>query len=307
MKRRKFLHHATAALALPVWAEQAIAAPADKFDRIACTTVSFRHRFPATQPKAGFTPTEPNLDLLDVPAFFAEHLGLHNVEVWSKHFTEQTPDYARKLRAAAEKVGSKIINVQMDEPPFDLSSPDADKRAACVKETKRWMDLAAACGAPSMRANTGGRKNEPFDLDTTAGSFRQLAEHGKSLGVRILVENHGGHSAKAENVAAIVKAVASPWCRTLPDFGNTPKDFTIEQRTAFLEKILPHAHLISGKGMNFDRDYKHTTYDFARCVRAAEDAGFTGIYSIELWAPKDVPPDPVKAVQALKRTIQENM
>ncbi|MFV1981248.1 MAG: sugar phosphate isomerase/epimerase family protein [Rhodothermia bacterium] len=307
MKRRKFIQHAPAALALPVWATQAIAAADGKLDRIACTTVSFRHRFPATQPKGGVTPAEPNLELLDVPAFFAEHLGFHNVEVWSKHFTEQTPAYAQKLRAAAQKVGSRIINVQVDEPPFDLSSSNAAERAACIKEAKRWMDLAAACGAPSMRANTGGRRNEPFDLGTTADSFRQLAEYGESLGVRVLVENHGGHSARAENVAAIVKAVASPWCRSLPDFGNTPQDFTIEQRVAFLEQILPDAHLISAKGMEFDGNYKHTTYDIAPCVRAARKAGFAGIYSIELWAPKYVPPDPLKAVQALVRTIQKNM
>lgn len=278
MRRREFLKYTTSALAATGWQSSTPqAAIHARLDRIAVTTVSFRLRFPATRPKQGFSPTEPDLELLDVPAVFAEKLGLHNVEVWSKHFTEPAVAYARKLRSAAEKVDSKIVNVQMDEPPFDLSSPDGEKRKACIKHTKKWMDIAAAVGAPSMRANTGGRPTETFDLDTTADSFQQLAKHGEKIGVKILVENHGGHSAQAENIAAIVNAVNSPWCRTLPDFGNIPRDFTTQQRVAFLDQILPQAVFISAKGMEFDEAYQHTTYDFAACVRAAERAGYQGI------------------------------
>jgi type 1 glutamine amidotransferase/sugar phosphate isomerase/epimerase len=288
------------------WLAGLPAQTADPMERIGCTTVSFRMRFPVTRPK-DYKPSEPDLDLLDVPAFFVEKLGIRNVEVWSKHFPEQTVAYAAKLRAAAAKAGARIINVQLDEPPFDLSSADAGKRRACIEATKQWMDITAACGAPSLRANTGGRPNEPFDLQTTADSFRQLAEHGAKIGVKILVENHGGHSMKAENVAAIVKAVNSPWCRSLPDFGNMPAEFTAEQRTGFLSQILPFAHLISAKGMDFDTGCRHTSYDIGACVRAAEAAGFRGIYSVELWAPKYIPPDPIRAVKTVVETIRRNL
>ncbi|MCX7887476.1 MAG: hypothetical protein N3B01_09530, partial [Verrucomicrobiae bacterium] len=104
-----------------------------------------------------------------------------------------------------------------------------------------------------------------------------------------------------------VKAVNSPWCRSLPDFGNMPAGFTTEQRVAFLNQILPYAFLISAKGMEFDADYRHTSYDVAACVRAAEQAGYKGIYSIELWSPKYIPPDPVRAVRALADIITRNI
>ena len=70
---------------------------------------------------------------------------------------------------------------------------------------------------------------------------------------------------------------------------------------------LPLAYLISAKGMEFDGNYNHTTYDFGACVRAAEKAGFKGIYSIELWAPNYVPADPIRAVKALTGIIQQNL
>jgi hypothetical protein len=305
MNRRGLLRYSTAALiAVP---GMAVTASTDsKMSRIGCTTVTFRTRFAATRPK-GMDPSGPDFDLLDMPAMFVEKLGIRNVELWSKHFAEPTVAYGGKLRGAAAKAGARIINVQMDEPPFDLSSADTDKRRACIEATKKWVDIAAACGAPSMRANVGGLRNETFDLQTTADSFLQLAEYGEKVGIKILVENHGGHSLKAENVAAIVGRVNSPWCRSLPDFGNIPVEFTKEQRVAFLNQILPSAYLISAKGMEFDADYRHTSYDIGACVRVAEAAGFRGIYSIELWAPKYIPPDPARAVKTVTDIIIANL
>jgi sugar phosphate isomerase/epimerase len=306
MKRRTFLQATgLAAMAAP-WCRVGAASAANPMHRIGCTSVSFRTRFAATRPK-GFNSSEPDLTLLDLPALFAGKLGIRNVEVWSKHFPEQTVAYAARLRAAASQDGARIINIQVDEPPFDLSNPDAAKRRACIQATKQWIDLAAACGAPSMRANTGGKRDEPFDLATTVNSFRQLAEYGANAGVKVLVENHGGHSLDAGNVAAIVKAVNSPSCRSLPDFGNIPTGFTTAQRVEFLNQILPFAHLISAKGMEFDADGRHTTYDLGACVRAAEAAGFTGIYSIELWATNYLPPDPVRAVKTVAQLIRQNL
>ena len=305
MQRREFLKYGATALITRPWLAAAQSTDA-KMNRIGCTTVAFRSRFAATRPKNA-APSGPDLDLLDVPAMFVEKLGIRNVELWSKHFPEATIAYGEKVRAAAAKAGARIINIQQDEPPFDLSNPDAEKRRASIAVIKQWMDIAVACGATSLRANTGGRPDEAFDLQTTTDSFRQLAEHGEKVGVKILVENHGGHSVKAENVAAIVRKVGSPWCRSLPDFGNVPAGFTTEQRIAFLNQILPLAHLISAKGMEFDADYKHTSFDIAACVRAAEKSGFKGIYSIELWAPKYTPSDPIRAVRTLTEEIVRNL
>jgi len=238
-----------------------------------------------------------SLRVVDRPS--TETVGA-TVELWSRHFAEHTPAYCAKVRRAVEKAGSTVCNIQMDEPGYNLSHPDRAERLKSVQFCKDWMDRAAACGATSMRANTGGgRKGPSFELDVTVGSFAQLAEHGEKIGVKILIENHGGHSAVPENVAAIVKTVDGPWCRTLPDLGNIPRDYSQEQREAFLAKIFPWAHLVSAKGMVFDERYSHVTYDIGRCVKLGESMGFKGIYSAEQWAPGYVPPDPFKAVQTI--------
>ncbi|MFO8012250.1 MAG: sugar phosphate isomerase/epimerase family protein [Phycisphaerae bacterium] len=308
MKRRNFLKGGAALVAAPAvtvtsarWAraETAPSHPPEKMKRVGATTVCFRSRFPQTRPKNA-KPAEPDLTLEAVPAMFARDLGVHNVEIWSRHFAETSAAYCQRLKTAAEKAGSRIINVQLDSPGYDLSQADAAERAKSIQFVKDWMDRAAACGATSLRANTGGRG--PFDVNVTGDAFAQLAEHGKSVGVRILVENHGGHSGSPDNIVAIMKHVGSPWCGTLPDFGNMPGNFTQEQRAAYLKRLFPHAYLVSAKGMDFDAEGRHTSFDIGACVRVGEACGFKGIYSAEQWSPG---PIPVSDLAATQRIIAE--
>jgi len=242
-----------------------------------------------------------------VPAFFAEELGVHNVELWSRHFEQTSLKYCHKIRAAATKVGSKIVNIQLDEPGYNLSQSDPEKRKKSIELVKQWMDRAAACGATSLRANTGGSRKEKFNVAVTGDSYSQLAEHGRKIGVKILTENHGGYSSDPENIVSIIKTVNSRWCRTLPDFGNMPTNFTQQQRDEFLKKLYPYAHLISAKGMYFDEQVNHTSYDIGACVRAAEVSGFKGLYSAEQWSPKPIPTDAVSATKSIIREIVQNI
>ena len=144
--------------------------------RIGITTVCLRDRFTQTREKnAGPIPSGQELTLLTAPRFIADTLGLHNVEVWSAQFADTSIDYCRQLKAAAEAVKSRIINIQVDGRE-NLSDPDAAKRTASIQAIKEWMDRAAAVGAPTCRANTGGGAPEAWDVNRTADSFRQLAQ-----------------------------------------------------------------------------------------------------------------------------------
>jgi L-ribulose-5-phosphate 3-epimerase len=298
MNRRSFLRYGGQAAALaPFWAPAltdlsrleaaAQAVPAGVLRRIGITTVCFRDRFASTRDKkAGPMPAGEELTLLTAPKFIAETLGLHNVEIWNAQFADQSIDYCKQIRAAAEGVKSRIINIQVDGSE-NLSDPDAAKRAASIETIKRWMDRAAAVGAPTLRANTGGGPPEAWDVKRTADSFRQLAEHGQKIGVKILVENHIGYSADIDKVVATIKTVNNPYCRAICDWGNSPKD---EGRVAALSKLFPYLELVSAKKLDFDDNNRHVNYDVVPIIKATEASGYKGIYSIEFYGkpPKDV-------------------
>jgi sugar phosphate isomerase/epimerase len=317
MNRRRFLQQSSRALAAaPFYSltpglgrlagadAQAQSIPAAVLNRIGITTVCFRERFPATRSKGAAAPPGGDLTLLTAPKFIADQLGLHNVEVWSAQFAETSLDYCRRLKAAAAAVGSKIIDIQVDGPE-NLSDPDATKRAASIAAIKQWMDRAATVGSPRLRANTGGGSAAEWDVNRTADSFRQLADYGKTIGVKILIENHIGYSADIDKVVQIVRAVNDPNCRVISDWGNTPST-SPEDRVAGLSKLLPYLELVSAKQLDFDDQNRHVDYDIVPLVRATEASGFRGIYSIEFYS--DRPPrDVVAAAKDMMQTIAANI
>jgi hypothetical protein len=149
MNRRSFIRLGGRAAALvPIWAAAPAFATGSRVTasqqmsdavrrRIGITTVCFRERFAQTRDKkaAPLTPDQ-ELTLLTAPKFIADSLGLHNVEVWSQQFADMSLDYCREIKAAADKVQSRIINIQVDGQD-NLSEPDPAKRAASVDAIKK--------------------------------------------------------------------------------------------------------------------------------------------------------------------------
>ena len=317
MTRRWFLRQSGRTLAvlpivssLPVLGRAATAGatlqsiPASVLKRIGITTVCFRDRFASTREKnAEPLAAGQELTLLSAPKFIADTLGLHNVEIWSAQFADTSIDYCRTIKAAAAAVQSRIINIQVDGSE-NLSDPDVAKRTASIATIKQWMDRAAAVGAPTLRANTGGGSPEAWDVNRTADSFRQLAEYGKKIGVKILIENHIGYSADIDKVVAIVKAVNDPNCRVISDWGNTPSS-SPEARVAGLSKLFPYLELVSAKELDFDEQNRHINYDVVPLIKATEASGYRGIYSIEFYGRP--PKDTVAAAKDMIRALAANI
>lgn len=278
--------------------------PASVLRRIGITTVCFRDRFASTRGrKSEPLPAGQELTLLTAPKFIADTLGLHNVEIWNLQFADTSIDYCRQIKAAAAAAGSRIINIQVDGPE-NLSDPDASKRAASIAAIEQWMDRAAAVGAPTLRANTGGGSPEAWDVNRTSDSFRQLAEYGKKIGVKILVENHTGYSADIDKVVAIAKTVNDPYCRVISDWGNTPSN-SPEARVEGLSKLFPYLELVSAKELDFDDQNRHINYDVVPLIKATEASGYKGIYSIEFYGKP--PKDTVAAAKDMIRVLAANI
>jgi hypothetical protein len=90
---------------------------------------------------------------------------------------------------------------------------------------------------------------------------------------------------------------------TLPDFGNYP----VETMWSALEKILPYAYMVSAKTVEFNERMEHVSYDFDRCIRLAERAGFKGIYSVEQWSRKELDFDYEKIADWMLERVRANI
>lgn len=303
MKRRDFLKQGWLLLAAPLLGGGCAGAMGggaarDPLERIGIATWSFRNRMAAGRTANSPAAPGPILTAIDAPRFVAEELGLRQLEIIINHLDERTVAYAERVRAAADRVGVRFINLQLGG---QMSNPDPTARANSINEIKEGMRIAAALGAPSVRADVGGRPTDTLDVAITADSYRQLVEFGSTIGVMPMPENHGGHSTDPDKLVSIMRAV-DPRVKAILDWGNWQVQ-NQEQRIESTRKLLPYAGLVSAKFDRFDEEYR-PNYDVAELVRVVEGGGYRGLYSIELT---NIPPDVVRGARVATETISANL
>jgi sugar phosphate isomerase/epimerase len=267
-------------------------------DRVGMGTVIFRNRFEQTRPKA-IAGLENPLTLLSVPAYYRERFGIRNLEFWSKHFASLEPPYLQELRGRIAAAGAELINVQVDEA-YDLASENEEERQRSLATVRKWIDAAAAVGSRAVRVNPGRAGGS---VEKSIASMKLVNEHCRSKRLPLLTENHFGLEMDPDVHLRIRNAAGPKNVFTLPDFGNYP----VETMWESLEKILPYAYVVSAKAVDFDERGAHVSYDFDRCVRLCERAGFKGIYLVEQWSRKDQDLDSEKIADWLLQRVHANI
>lgn len=149
---------------------------------------------------------------------------------------------------------------------------------------RKWIDIAKALGANSVRCDPG--RMDPADLAPTVDSYKKLATYGRSKGIRVIIENHGGvGSEHPEELVKLFKEVGGNFIGALPDFGNFPDETT---RWRGLALLFPYARTVChAKGLEFDSSGDETRFNFAKCVAISKEAHFKGVYSVEYEGPGD--------------------
>lgn len=264
-------------------ADEATISGADKLRRVAVTTWSLHAFFPQTKGLGSHIPGDM-LDLRKFPALIADQYHVHNLELCSVHFESTEPSYLSDLKENLKKARARVINIPVDYPH------DWDGKGLCdaddkqwhweIAERKKWIDIASALGAQSIRPNPGGTA-QMTDLSRPIAAYKELGDYGKSKGVKVLIENHGNVAGKAENIVAIIKGAGPQWVGSVPDFGNWAE----ADRYRGLEAVFPYASTVcharyetpAGAEMNG----KLITFDFGRCMKISKNAGFKGVYSAE--------------------------
>ncbi|MFY0254136.1 TIM barrel protein [Chitinophaga sp. 30R24] len=277
MHRRSFLLQSSGLL-LSVWVLPGFARPLirNKMDRIGMGTVLMRYRFKQTKPKELAT-IKDELTLLEVPQYYRDRFSISKLEFWSNHFESQAPDYLQALKNKIKAARSHLVNVQIDST-YDLAATNEEERQRSLQHVKQWMDAVAFLGSDCVRINPGHGNGS---VEKSIASLKEVNSYAKSKKLILLTENHFGIEMNPDVHLRIVKEAGPGNIYTLPDFGNYPT----ASMYASLEKILPYAGLISAKAMNFNNNMEHLSYDFDKCVRMTEKAGFKGIYSVEQWSP----------------------
>lgn len=260
---------------------------AAKLNRISVSTWSFHNYFKATRDD-DFKGTGAMLALLDFPGMVAEKYKTRHIEICAPHFESTSRSYLSDLKARLVMAQTQVVNMPIDIPEIwnkgGLSDPDAKVRDKAVAASQGWIDVAVVIGSKSVRCDPG--KLDPKNLAPTVESYKKLSEYGKSKGIHVIIENHGGvGSEHPEELVNLFKQVGGHYVGALPDFNNFPDEPTREKGLALL---FPYARVVChAKGMEFDADGNEKLFNFPKCIEISKAAKYKGIYSIEFEGPGD--------------------
>ena len=212
-----------------------------------------------------------------------------------------------KLNAKMAATGTRCHHVS-NNAPRDICELDPEKRKAGIKVAKAWLDGAAQLGAKTMRVNTGGPRIAPNAtatadypkndeivkyLSNAIESFKEMADYGGNLGVKVTIENHWGLSANPMNVVIILDEVNHPYCEASPDFCNWEHEYLLYHG---LEMLAPYTHsTVHAKTWN-----RWKEVDVQRSVRIMTNAKYKGIFALEY---EEGPWDGIEGAKYLYREV----
>ncbi len=226
------------------------------------------------------------------------------VERDGKTFTQYRWDPSRPsskkwlehLAANMEKTRTVCQHVS-NNAPQNLADPNDELRKEGIRVAKLWMDASALLGAKTMRANTGvsGTRIMPEAAPHETGypkndkivvylkqcieSFKELADYGQKVGVKITIENHWGLCANPMNIRIIMDEVNHPYCECTPDFANWENEYHLFHG---LEAVMPYTHThVHAKYWDRWKTPEKDWNDVARCVHILNAHAYKGTIALE--------------------------
>ena len=251
------------------------------------------------------------ITMLDFPQFTKDTFpGVTRMDIRSGLFGDVTDDsmfvqgtfdpssasgkkWLDKLVAKMAATGTRVQHIS-NNAPTNLADQDVALRKAGVDVGKKWLDGAKILGAKSVRMNspqafgpsirpqavrdpaTGYPKNDdivPY-LNNAIESYKEMADYGGNLGIKVTIENHWGLAADPMNIRIILDTVNHPFCEASPDFCNWEYEHML---FSGLKALAPYAHT-NVHAKFWDR---WTNNDVQRSVRIMLAAGYKGTFALE--------------------------
>ncbi|WP_339896546.1 sugar phosphate isomerase/epimerase family protein [uncultured Gilvimarinus sp.] len=262
---------------------------------------------------------DKSLSTLDFPAVARTSFDIGAVEYVNQFFMDKAQDTAfirdLKQRAADHNVKSLLIMVDGEG---DLSTVDEKRRKQSVSNHYKWIEMASELGCHSIRVNLHGSSGAEDWHRASLASLLELAEFSSPMGVKILVENHGGYSSHGAKLAAVLKEADTPYCGSMPDFGNfcyqresgdlwdsaCIKEYNLYQGVA---DLMPYAGAVSAKTFRFDEQGNEPNIDYLRLFEIIKAAGYNGYVGIE-YEGHDLPAaEGIRATKALLERVRTQL
>lgn len=243
----------------------------------------------------------PGMDLTEFAAFVVQNFQVHNINPLADHFSSIDDRYLGAFQESVQKANSHVVDLGLAGK--DFYNPDPAVRASALDYGRRWIDIAAKIGSPSVRQHLNARRGQKPDISAAANGLGQLADYGAKRNIVINLENDDPLSEDPFLIVSIIENVNSPYLRALPDFGNALVEHDQDYSERGIEAMLPHAwNMCHVKDSVQDDNGKTKQVNLAKMFALAKQSSFQGYYSMEFDTDAG---DPMVGTQRLiKETLQ---
>ena len=224
---------------------------------------------------------QAGMDLKDFAARVKKDFAVPGVEPLSAHFPSTDEKYLQELREAMEKAGIHAVNVPVDNE-HSFYDAEAGARKKAVEFAKKWIDVAVAIGAPSVRTAIAEAKNAKPEVDVVAEELKQVAEYGGKKNVVVNLENDNLVSEDAFFLVKVIEKVKHPYLHALPDFCNSMGSGNEKFNYEAMAALFPLAYCICHvKDSEVGEDGKVFRVDVKRTFGILKASGYRGYCSME--------------------------
>jgi sugar phosphate isomerase/epimerase len=229
----------------------------------------------------------------------AAEWGVPAVELTSYYFAETTPVYLTSLKRRCTRLGLAVSGGAVGN---NFCVTDPAKLRKEIDSVKRGAEHVSLLGGQTLRifAGTLGKGDTEEKARTrVVEAIQESCDHAAKVGVYLALENHGGITAKADQLLALVTAVKHNWFGVNLDTGNfrTPAPY------ADLARIAPYAITVQLKTQIERPGCPKEPTDFACVFGILRHVGYRGYVALEYEGEAD----PFQAVPCYLKQMQCNI
>jgi sugar phosphate isomerase/epimerase len=272
--RRAFLQAAATAPLLAVHLF-----PTEARQRLAVTSYPFRAYIDSPTNSAR-DKSKPGMDLKEFPAMIAKRFDVHNINPLGDHLSSTDGAYLKAFRIAVDTASSHVVDLGISGR--DFSNSEKSIRDEAVAFGRKWIDIAALIGSPSIRQHLKTAASAAPSVDRAAESLARLAEYGSRKNIVVNLENDSPGAEDPFFITRVLSKVNSPYLRALPDFGNSLRGHDANYNQRAMEAMFTYVgNMCHVKDILRTKSGEVYRVDLPRMFAVARAHAYRGYFSME--------------------------
>lgn len=252
---------------------------------------------------------KPRLDLLDLPQFARQDLGLHGLNLSTDLLAGVSRDLLERLRERADKAACAcLLLIESESQPF--GDANAQVAAAAVDRLQKVIQAAHILGCNSVAVKAAGA-DDPDVFQRTSERLRKGVDKAERLEINVLLAPHDGLTATPERITELIKKVGGFRVGTFPDFQAAAAS---KDPVSYLRRLTPYASVVSASTVKFtvekgaesdapDAPAKHGPYALDDLIAAILSVGYDGTLAIDYRGTGDAKLGVLRSRYALERLL----